>query len=633
MINSILPAWRQIFGKITECEEEYWNEENCIFTSRSAISMKIIFESCREIYGESVNVYVPAYFCQDTLNDAYIQGIQYFYYPINSKMEPDWDKIRTVLKTSKIHLFIFCHYFGMAHDVSRAKNFCLQKGIILIEDCTHVVYPGHRFGKKGDFVLYSPHKTLPVPDGGILIVHKSENNQIHEIQGMVINKHPGIRKDFQVIWRFKKAIQKVIRKQKPVCVDFTPHYGKKDHAADCRMGISSYSRTVLNGYDVKKLKQAEVIRKDNVAVLNYMMQNIDDCIRPQMRGEDLCPYYAVFDLGGVAKKKAVLSELAQKGIYPQYWPDLPADVRGQGYSLEEDFAGNLILIPCHQGIRTQYFAKMAVQDVSPHPCRHIKVRMVENREDRLLWKTVMEQADMANIPQDWQYGSVKAKIENWMVKRYLVFYADKPVGAMQVLVKMKYGISYYMRINRGPLFIPQFDRADIAFETLKQLKKADRVPVPVFWAPNMKHTVENLILATRYGWIQWNPFGFSSGVIALTDSEEKIRKNLNSKWRNQLVRSEKLVCSEKRGLNFKNDSDRFDEIVSIYEMAQKEKGFAGIPSSILHSLRHKKHSPLKLLYMEDEDEIIAFDSFLLYKKFCVISGWMERGAGTEGICE
>jgi hypothetical protein len=40
----------------------------------------------------------------------------------------------------------------------------------LIEDAVHALRPVRGIGASGDFVLYSPHKHLPIPDGAVLVV-------------------------------------------------------------------------------------------------------------------------------------------------------------------------------------------------------------------------------------------------------------------------------------------------------------------------------------------------------------------------------------------------------------------------------------------------------------------------------
>lgn len=148
MLNCVMPTWRQIFCKEDNNPDRFWNLENCIYTSSSAASMRMIFDSCIEQQEKNITVLVPAYFCQETLNDAYTDRVRYLYYPICQDLNPDWKEVKALCAKEHIDVMIFCHYFGMYRDVDRTKNFCMQKKIVLIEDCAHVLYPGKDLDRK-----------------------------------------------------------------------------------------------------------------------------------------------------------------------------------------------------------------------------------------------------------------------------------------------------------------------------------------------------------------------------------------------------------------------------------------------------------------------------------------------------
>jgi dTDP-4-amino-4,6-dideoxygalactose transaminase len=47
-----------------------------------------------------------------------------------------------------------------------------EYGAWFVEDCAHCLKAVSGVGEFGDFVLYSPHKLLAIPDGGLLVVRK-----------------------------------------------------------------------------------------------------------------------------------------------------------------------------------------------------------------------------------------------------------------------------------------------------------------------------------------------------------------------------------------------------------------------------------------------------------------------------
>ena len=88
----------------------------------------------------------------------------------------------------------------------------------------------------------------------------------------------------------------------------------------------------------------------------------------------------------------------------------------------------------------------------------------------------------------------------------------------------------------------------------------------------------------------------------LEESEEALRKKLDSKWRNQ------LTAAEKKKLTVRNDNAGYKEFLKIYRTDQKEKGYVGIPEAILNYLFDLEDSPLESYYVEDEaGKVMAFD--------------------------
>ena len=63
------------------------------------------------------------------------------------------------------------HYFGITHSLADVRQWCDERGVMLIEDCAHSFFgwAGERpVGTWGDYSTASLSKFLPVPEGGIL---------------------------------------------------------------------------------------------------------------------------------------------------------------------------------------------------------------------------------------------------------------------------------------------------------------------------------------------------------------------------------------------------------------------------------------------------------------------------------
>lgn len=239
---------------------------------------------------------------------------------------------------------------------------------------------------------------------------------------------------------------------------------------------------------------------------------------------------------------------------------------------------------------------------------------------RSRYNAVYDKVLLSNIPQIWDYGSVKNKTEGSDLIRGIIKDKDKTVGVVQILMKKKMGVPVGARVNRGPLFVAGYDSINNHMNVMNIVRQKIPHPIPVVYAPDIENTPENIAKLTKNKWSQWNPYGYETGVIDLSQSLEFIRKGFDSKWRNQ------LKASEKNELEIHCDFDRFDKIVSIYEASQKKKGYEGIPSDIIYELKSLEKTPLTVFYIiNDTDEIIAFDIFYSTDNFGLyFVGWNDE---------
>lgn len=242
--------------------------------------------------------------------------------------------------------------------------------------------------------------------------------------------------------------------------------------------------------------------------------------------------------------------------------------------------------------------------------------IVDNEENRNRYNFILDKVFFSNIPQAWDYGSVKREAEGCNLIRGIIKDGSSSVGVIQILIKKKWGIPFAARVNRGPLLLGEYETAENHMYVMEFVRQ--HIPIiPILYAPNLQDIPKNFVILTKCGWRQWNKFGYETGIINLNQSLDQIRDSFNGKWRNQ------LKSSEKHNIKIISDFDRFDEIVSIYELSQKQKGYKGIPSNVLFGLRELKESPLKLFYILNEsNDLIAFDFFYITTNFGLyFIGW------------
>jgi len=197
-----------------------------VWFSRSAWSILARADSCARMKSKKdVVVWVPDFFCNASLAPLREYGVRLFFYKVTTELTPDLDWCRSQSAEMQPDLFILVHYFGELMLANQVVQFCKDEGAWLIEDAAHVLRPIPGVGNNGDFVLYSPHKHLAIPDGAILIIRENGPAQFGHnsiaFTGLknIINSI-ACRSDrtwkYSFIWLAKRILQKLgIRKKIP----------------------------------------------------------------------------------------------------------------------------------------------------------------------------------------------------------------------------------------------------------------------------------------------------------------------------------------------------------------------------------------------------------------------------------
>ncbi|MBI2789628.1 MAG: DegT/DnrJ/EryC1/StrS family aminotransferase [Elusimicrobia bacterium] len=112
-------------------------------------------------------VLLPGFFCREVLAAASGQTL---FYTVGPDLQPDadsaaWPAARAVLAVD---------YFGFPCDLAPFRAYARRTGAAIVEDASHGLFSrdgeGLLLGTRADFGALSPRKTLPLADGGVLLV-------------------------------------------------------------------------------------------------------------------------------------------------------------------------------------------------------------------------------------------------------------------------------------------------------------------------------------------------------------------------------------------------------------------------------------------------------------------------------
>ncbi|MBT0892924.1 DegT/DnrJ/EryC1/StrS family aminotransferase [Geobacter hydrogenophilus] len=127
-------------------------------------------------------VLLPAYNCGIEIEPFHYFGLRTEFYQIDKELKVSLPDLREKIK-GNIAALLVTHYLGFPQDTEQIKAICNDHGVFLIEDCAHALLGSHNgadLGTYGDIAVFSVLKTLPVPNGGVLVVNNNNFRWAHQ---------------------------------------------------------------------------------------------------------------------------------------------------------------------------------------------------------------------------------------------------------------------------------------------------------------------------------------------------------------------------------------------------------------------------------------------------------------------
>ncbi len=320
-------------------------DEAAFWLSRGAWALQAIVLWWEKTRGARRPVFwLPDYFCNGSTAALRQGGARLVFYPLGTDLEPDWPACRERAATTPPDLFVLVHYFGRPADGPRARDFCRASGALLIEDAAHALGPAPGIGEVGDFVFYSPHKVLAVPDGSVLLMTGGDTQAMGDVVTGLGDRPPA-----PWGWLAKRLAQRAMpaallraltRRRGPAFADDPPYVPIAPTTAP-----SALARRLL-ARQADRLDAFARRRRENARALAKALEG-----RPGWRvlasDGEAAPYRLVLRCDDA---EAVFRQLRRRGCPVESWPDLPPEVLAKpgAHAAAIALRGSLLLLPVHQ---------------------------------------------------------------------------------------------------------------------------------------------------------------------------------------------------------------------------------------------------------------------------------------------
>jgi len=146
-------------------------ERQIVFTFTGSTALGLAADSLKR--KNKTHLLAPSFHCGHEIEPFARKNYKISLYRIDRKGNVDINHLNSLLDDQR-QIVLVTHYFGFPQNISKITEMCRSKGIFIIEDCAHsfqTKIKDRLVGSWGDISIFSYRKTLPLPDGGALIVN------------------------------------------------------------------------------------------------------------------------------------------------------------------------------------------------------------------------------------------------------------------------------------------------------------------------------------------------------------------------------------------------------------------------------------------------------------------------------
>lgn len=357
------------------------NQKKCyfFFSARYAIAAGIKALGI----GHHDAILLPSYNCGSEIDPILHLGIRPVFYKIEKNLLVNVDDLLNKID-SKVKAILVTHFLGFPQPIDEIKKICVERNLFLIEDCAHAFLStnnGKYLGSCGDIGVFSLLKTLPIPNGGILVINNKNIKYKHNpekpsmfstffytAEDLLQRKTSNNNHKETVIRIFKRSLYLFSRSIKLHVAVFRKlfnHKGLYLVRPDTSLfienlsswGISSLSKNIINNTNFEKVKS--IRRRNFEYLLNHFLKN-EQMILPFRRlPPGTSPLFFPIIIENAEKKEALFKTLKRRGISTNPWwvkfhPDVPWDEFPDIANLKRRLLG----LPIHQDLTLEHLDRI-----------------------------------------------------------------------------------------------------------------------------------------------------------------------------------------------------------------------------------------------------------------------------------
>jgi len=311
-------------------------------------------------------ILVPAYHHGVEIEALLDAGASVRYYPVGSKWDVDPEEVRKRIneRTRAIYLI---HYAGFPGPVAQLKAIAEEHNLPLIEDCALSLLSSdgqQPLGTTGDIAIFCLYKTLPVPNGGAMVINGTRGYSVPRAVA------PGVTSTFSHTassllqnlelrgGRLGRVMRGLVRglghgTLEASGLERVPTGTQHFNRAHVELGMSELTRRIALSQDFGGIVER---RRRNYFFLLGRLREISTPLFHQLPAGVSPLFYPVL----VDDKLAVLKELRARGVEGiDFWRHFHPTCDAAKFPEVAQLRRTVLEIPCHQDLSPETMARLA----------------------------------------------------------------------------------------------------------------------------------------------------------------------------------------------------------------------------------------------------------------------------------
>jgi len=317
---------------------------------------------------EKSPVLVPDYHSGNEVWAIRAAGLPVRFYPIRRDLRPDMAALERLV-TPDTRVLLLIHYLGWPQPMQSILEFCQRHRLILVEDCalSLLSQDGQRpLGTYGDYAVFCLYKTLPLPNGALLVQNTRSLPELSSIdlKACTMRSVAGRSMELMLGWlrsRHERTGRGLYRLKTVAGRALDALSVRRHPLGDIGFDVShvNIAMSSLSHHIIKRMDYAQIvrIRRRNFLLLRSRLQGRVSLLREDLP-EGMAPLF--FPLL-VADKRTAAESMWSEGIEAvQFWNDGIPGMVDDPLSHARFLRRHVLELPIHQEVtasQVEYIAE------------------------------------------------------------------------------------------------------------------------------------------------------------------------------------------------------------------------------------------------------------------------------------